>query len=224
MTTVDMIFSLLATYFALSMFSFLYKDNPTFKLGEHTFIGLQTGITLYQGLRSIYTSGIEPVSRGDFILLIPIILGLITFTMFSGTYRWASRYPMYLMVGIGVGVTLRASIISSVVRQIQATILSLTIGSPFTMFSNIILVFGTLCALLYFIVTMEHKGPLGFIGKIGRYFIMILMGAQFATFLMLFFGMSMGPFFAMFEPPGIYLTLIVALIVIADLIRDRMRS
>ena len=45
-------------------------------------------------------------------------------------------------------------------------------------------------------------GTLGVISKIGRYFIMIAMGAEFVTWLMMYFGMSIDPFFAMFKTPG----------------------
>lgn len=219
MAAYELVVQLLATFFAISMFSFLYKDNYFFKLGEHIFIGMQTGIILYQGLKSINVTGFVPLLRGDFLLIIPIILGIGTFTMFSSKYRWISRYSWYFVVGIGLGVVIRARIMSDIVKQIQATIVPLATGSIFTNINNMIIFIGTTCALLYFTVTREHKGALSIVGKIGRIFLMIYLGGRFGSAFLIFEGVSMYAMFSMFRSPGIYLTLIAGLIILVDIIR-----
>jgi hypothetical protein len=220
----DTIIMWASAFFALIMFSFLYKDNPLFKFGESTFIGLQTGIGLYLGLKSIYYSSLVPISQGDYMLLVPVFMALCVYALFSEKYKWISRYPIYFSIGIGAGLATRTILQVAVISQITPMIKSLTAGSAFDIFSNLTLLIGVICVMSYFIATKEHTGLLSYTAKMGRYLIMIAAGARFGTSLFFYIGITSTPFFVMFEAPGLYLTAIAVLIVIADIIRTRGRQ
>src|ERR1044072_1326236 len=74
-----------AAILTLAIFSFLFKDNPLFKLAEHIFIGVGTGYQLARVFNdAIYDKAWRPMmvpsagSTPDWTLIIPIVLGLMT--------------------------------------------------------------------------------------------------------------------------------------------------
>jgi hypothetical protein len=80
---------------------------------------------------------------------------------------------------------------SNVLGQIKGTAVNLldfslpvfSLSSP-SIFNNIIIFVGTICGLLYFYFSKEHKGLLGKASKIGIYFLMISFGASFGFAVM----------------------------------------
>ena len=51
-------------------------------------------------------------------------------------------------------------------------------------FSNIIMVVGVIATLSYFFFSLEHKGALGKVAKIGIWYIMLAFGAAFGYTVM----------------------------------------
>ena len=66
-----------ATGLTLFILTFLYQDNPLFKLAEHLYVGVSVGYAIVKTydtvvIRLIY----EPmVKQGDWSLLIPLAIG-----------------------------------------------------------------------------------------------------------------------------------------------------
>jgi len=215
----QMLLTLLGAYLSVSVFSFLYKDNIFFSLSEHIFVGLSGGITLYQGIKSIYTTSYLPTAGGNLQFIIPIILGICSLTLFTTTYKWIYRYTISFVIALGLGLTVRAVIFSGVIGQLKATILNIRAGTPIELLGNIYILIGTLCAIFYFISTIQQKGTTGIIAKIGRLVIMVAFGASFAGEMNWGFSQASGPFFTIAQPPGIYITLVAGAIIILDLMR-----
>jgi hypothetical protein len=67
------------------------------------------------------------------------------------------------------------------VRQIEATMLPLFTGNLLTTVDNLVLVVGTILSLSYFILSREQTGSWGTITRIGKYFILITLGAVFGS-------------------------------------------
>ena len=78
----------LAAGLTLAIYSFLYKDNPLFKLAEHIYLGVSVGyattVTVHQYLaKQVYVPLVEPLLYSEqtelapkWSLLIPIVLGI----------------------------------------------------------------------------------------------------------------------------------------------------
>ncbi len=178
-----------AAMFTLAIYSFLYKENPLYRLGEHLAVGISTGyfivLTYTQVLKPRL---IDPVfQESQWILLFPAVLGLLYVTRFFPKIAWLSRYPMAFIMGTSMGVGFPLSMKASVLRQLEATILPLyQPGMPWQdLAGNIVLVFGTLAALIYFFFSKPHKGLFfGTGSKIGVWVIMIGFGATFGFTVM----------------------------------------
>lgn len=180
-----------AAIFTIGIYSFLYKENPLYRLAEHLVVGISTGyFMVLTYTRVLEPRLINPLMNGEenaWILIIPAALGLLYITRFFPNVAWLSRYPMAFVMGASMGVGFPLSMKSQVLRQLEATILPLyQPGIPWDVaVGNIVIVLGTLAALIYFFFSKPHKGPFfGGGSKIGIWIIMICFGATFGFTVM----------------------------------------
>lgn len=189
----------LAAFLTLCIFSFLYKDNLFYKFAEHLFVGVSAGywfVYQYQnvflpnlwlklfpeGLRGLISSP----GKGEYILIIPGLLGIFMLCRLIPKASWISRWSLAFIVGITAGITIYSYIQGQVVAQIKATMLSFFVSGSWVMtLNNIFLVVGVLCGLIYFYFSKEHKGIVfGGGSRIGIWFLMISFGASFGYTVM----------------------------------------
>ena len=175
----------IGVFFTFSVLSFLYKDNPFYKLAEHVTVGVSIGY----GLVIWWTNSVIPrfyipvFEQGQWILIIPAILGLMMVLRIVPKYSWLSRYAICFSVGAGSGMAIPRSMQAQVLRQLEATMLNLSFTSGAGI-NNIIIFFGVLTVLVYFFFSKEHKGVFGGVAKVGIWFLMIGFGATFGYTVM----------------------------------------
>ena len=177
----------IGAFITLSLFSFLYKDNPFYKLTEHVFAGLSAGY--YVGLiwhSVIIQQMIDPMfTNGHWWLIFPGLMGVLMFSRFSKNYSWVSRISLAFVMGNTAGIFLLSELHGKVLPQIQSTMLSLNPGQGFEQFLlAIVVVVGVLTTLIYFYFSKEHTGVLGGTARVGIWFIMISFGAHFGYTVM----------------------------------------
>lgn len=159
-------------------------ENIFYRIAEYIMIGITAGYAVVQGIRVVLNLGISPMMSGQAYMLFPILLGLLVYTRFSKQYGYLSRWPIALMVGSGIGVSIRAVPEVDIMNQIKASFLPLVGVNWDVAVSNIILLIALLSTLFYFFMTVEQKGPLRQISVVGRYSLMILFGAYWGSQLM----------------------------------------
>ncbi|MEM0084092.1 MAG: hypothetical protein QW743_01165 [Candidatus Methanomethylicia archaeon] len=176
----SLISGLIAAALTLMIYSLLYRENILYRIAEHTFVGLYAGYGVAFAVKNILDQGVSRISAGNYWFIIPIILGIMLFTRFTVKQAWISRYSMAVMVGVGTGVSVRALIEAQIVRQIKASVISLTTG-PYTPIDNLIIVLGFISSFLYFFFTdiSVIRKPMGYIAKAGRYVLMFTFGGAF---------------------------------------------
>lgn len=185
-----------AAFLTLAIFSFLYEDNPLYKLAEHIFVGISAGygvvVTYHEAVIPLL---IDPLFRPerlelpapDYLAIIPGLLGLLMFTRFFPKYDWLSRWPIAFVMGLGSGLTIPAMIQMDLLPQLHATMLPIWPGvevSLWTAVSNFLLIVGVLCTLAYFYFSRAHAGVLGVASKVGIFFLMVAFGATFGNTVM----------------------------------------
>jgi hypothetical protein len=178
----------LAGFLTLAIFSFLYKDNPVYKLAEHIYVGVSAGYWLiYVAFFDVYPMLIQgfqdETGLERWILLVPGALGLIMLSRWFPRTAWLSRWPIAFTVGIGAGLGITANIQGYVMPQLQATLLPVT-GWNIVSLNNVILTVGVITTILYFYFSKPHKGALGWMARVGIVFIMVSFGASFGYTLM----------------------------------------
>lgn len=163
---------------ALGIYSVLIKDNPFYKLVEHIFVGASAGIAVVVGLNTFKSTAWTPFVQGDYVLIIPMLAGLLLYTRYFPRLSWLNRIPLSFLMGTGAGVAMRGAVESQIVGQIQPTMVSLTTVDAWTVF------IGTVCSLSYFFLTWKTGKVTGITSKLGRYFMMAAFGAAFGNTVM----------------------------------------
>ncbi len=176
----------IAALLTLAIYSFLYKDNPFYKIAENIFVGVSAGywaVVLWYDFA--WPNLFEPLlNRGQWYNIFPIFIGLLMFAPLIPKISWMIRIPLTFTMGISMAVFITQIIQGDIFPQLQATFLPITGVPGFNAFSNILIILGVVFTLLYFYFSKEHKGPLGIGAKIGIWFMMVSFGASFGYTIM----------------------------------------
>jgi len=169
----------IAAIATIGIMSFVFKDNPLYRIVENVYVGVSAGHALVLGWINIRDQGITPLtSEGEWSVIIPLLLGLLLYTRYFKDIAWLSRFPLSILVGIGTGLAIRGTIGSQIVNQVKSTVL------PLNNINNAIIVFGTLGVLYYFYFSKEHRGVLKHVSTFGRCVMMVSFGAAFGSTVM----------------------------------------
>ncbi|KAF0196150.1 MAG: hypothetical protein FD169_1018 [Bacillota bacterium] len=171
----------------LGILSFLYKENPVYRAAEHIFIGSAAGHAIGIAVGSIHRFGWKPLfEQGQYLLVIPFLLGLMLYTRFFKKVSWLSRWPIAFLVGVGTGVSLFTMLRSQVIAQAEGAMVRIPaiVGGQISIgvtLNNIITVVGLLAVLTYFIFSIPQKGPVRLVSQAGRFVMMITFGVAFGN-------------------------------------------
>jgi len=170
----------------------LYKENLAYRFAEHIFIAIFLAINLVVNFGNVMKICITPLLGGDFLMIVPLIIGISIYTMLMPNYRWVSRYPVAILVGAGFGLGMRGVIKPSILDAIVSTITRPTDIGAMAWINFLYIAVGLICSVLYFLLTYEHTGTLQTPTRIGRLFIMIGLGAYFGNTVLFRFTMLTG--------------------------------
>ncbi|KAF0197008.1 MAG: hypothetical protein FD169_680 [Bacillota bacterium] len=172
----------------LSIMSFLYKENPVYRLAEHVFVGCTAGHFLGVAVGNIHRFGWVPLNtKGDYHLIIPLLLGVMLYARFIKGYAWVSRWPIAYIVGNGVGLSLYSNLWTSGFQQARATMINILAKRPDgtiwlgRSLNNTIIVLGLMAILAYFIFSIPQRGPVRRVSQAGRWLMMITFGVSFGN-------------------------------------------
>jgi hypothetical protein len=221
MTLGDTIWVWIGAFLTFCILSFLYKDNPLYRFGEHLFVGVANGWSLafmysrviqpimlkpfgdavrIAGHEGLKADLFNPMSHANFLVIIPGLIGCLYFARFIPRATWLVRLPIGIFMGYYTGLAVPATFEGSVFPQMKGTIVTRAsfdpaLGGSFWggVFALIILI-GVLGTLTYFFFSKEHKGPLAVGSKIGIVFVMIGFGASFGFTVMARVSLAIGRF------------------------------
>jgi hypothetical protein len=151
----DMLGAWLVCFFTLAVFSFLYKDNPFYKLAEHVFVGLGTA---YFALQYYEEGVLQPlheyivraqeadggmVELGGLpiaptlaigLRLVAAVLSVMLLVRLVAPNSWAPRWPLAIMVGVYAALKMTGETQSKLVLLIGNSMQSLVApnGVPFS--------------------------------------------------------------------------------------------
>jgi hypothetical protein len=124
----------------LAIYSFLFLDNPFYKLFEHAMLGVATGLAvavvlqdvllskwwtpMLASLASVRKAGLSPALLEGVVLLVAGVLGLLWYFQFSKKWMWLSRVPLAVGLGAGAGLAVKQTF-NTFIPQITTTFKSL---------------------------------------------------------------------------------------------------
>ncbi len=187
MTGLEVFQTWIIAFFTLALFSFLYKDNPVYRLAEHIFAGLTAGYQVGLIWDTIILQKLwDPMFHsGKWWLFIPGLLGFLMFARLFPKYSWLSRVSLAFVMGTTGGIFLFTRLHGLVLPQMQSTMLALGGKDGFaSAVLAIVVVAGVISTLIYFYFSKEHTGALGVTARVGIWFIMVSFGAHFGYTVM----------------------------------------
>ncbi len=100
----------IAAILTIAAYSFLWKENRLYRAVEHIFVGIGAGYSVAMGYNNIIGKAWDPITKkGQFYLIIPVLMGVLLFARFVKSISWASRIPLAFIVGMGAAVALRGA-------------------------------------------------------------------------------------------------------------------
>ena len=203
----------IAAALTLGILSFLYKDNPFYKLCEAIFLGISAGywfVSLFWqnlvpklfdtlGITKLLGFGGEDGAIQSIFIhgqydpriwyVVAGILSIMMLLRLVPNIGWISRWPLAFIVGTTAGLKLTRYLASNGLAQINNTLKDFSVYGQegFISWGNVnslIILIGVVTGLTYFYFSKEHKGVTGVAAKIGIYFLMVTFGASFGNTVM----------------------------------------
>jgi hypothetical protein len=95
-----------------------------FAIGEGCFIALAGAFNLFVVARSTGN-----LLNSNIWMILPFLIGALAFTRLT-KYRWAARYPVAIMSGVGAGIVFSRQVQSMIMASIQSSVEAVLTGSP----------------------------------------------------------------------------------------------
>lgn len=182
----------IASGITLSLYSFLYKDNPLFKFAENLYVGVAAAYTLNQVWYTVLLADVlnptfdlngQTGGTNEWLLIFPVVLGLFMLTQLaSDKINWLSRIAFAFVVGLGAGLAIPRTIAANILAQMQPSMQPIT--ADLAGLDLLIILIGVVTVLIYFFYSVEHTGPVGVASKVGIWFLMVSFGASFGYTIM----------------------------------------
>lgn len=213
-----------STIFAYSV---LFGDHILSKTMENVYMGIMSGFIFASQLNYIQDNVLGSIQNGQYVYVLAAILAIMIFSRLKSEWTWLTRYPIAIVVGTGLGLSMRAVIISDFWKQVKASMI------PLNSINNIILVLGTITVIYYFVFsTGYYKGSSKSIGqasnyirKIGMLFLVIMVGATYAKVTGSRYELVVGRMVDLLKPEiRIYTYAFTALAAIIIIMDSKLRS
>jgi len=165
----------------------VWRDNPLYRWAQHTFLATSVVTFVLLTSKVIWSHALQPLLQGNLLMIVPLILGCLIFTnQFGRSVNWISRYPIWILMGVGTAFAIRSVIQTQVTQQIL-TILGKVKMAPTALgtLNNIIAIIFPIAVFSYFFFYFMHQTGVGRgISKLGRYCIMLAFGVGFGGAMM----------------------------------------
>jgi hypothetical protein len=197
----------IAGFATLAVFSFLWGDNPFYKLAESLVVGVSAGYTMAVGfwtgiiqnmfgkltpglMRNTVLPGLNASQEVEWIYIVPLVLSVMLLLRLVPKMEWVSRWPLAFFIGATAGMRLVAHLDADFVKQLQATVMPLIAMTSDRTFDlgatakNLTIIVGVFSCLTYFYFSAEHRGAISAISRVGIWFLMITFGVGFGYTVM----------------------------------------
>lgn len=197
----------LAAFFTLAIFSFLFGDNPFYKVAEAVLVGVSAAYWMVIGFWDVIVPNLVgkiwpalvqawampglsgPEAEPSPSYIVALVLSVMLLWRLAPKGGWIARWPLAFIIGTTAGLRLIAFLHGDFLVQIRNTILPLAVINggvfdPWASLQNLLIVVSVLCCLVYFFFSFEHKGVVGATAKVGIWILMITFGAAFGYTVM----------------------------------------
>lgn len=191
----------LSIFLTLCVLSFLYDDNPVYKLAEHLFLGVSIGYGVVEAYFGVFKPNLidklgDPSSGLEFVLSLGAAgMVLLLFSKVVPSISWLARIPIAFIVAAFAGVKMTGELNANLMTQVAQSIPDL--GQVWAehgfwdwsadgagVFSALFLVLGLSACLLHFYFSAPQSRAMQHISRFGILTLMLSFGASFGYTVM----------------------------------------
>lgn len=195
----DLIWLIVSFVLTVCIFSYLFGDNPLFRLATGLLIGVTAG---YLAVTIIYQvllpKLVVPLLQGSLTVLIPLFLSGLLLTKLSPRLSRLGNFSMAYLVACGAAIAIGGALLGTLFTQVKAAMNSMapaataSVDQKWTLIlEGGFILLGTIASLAYFnFGTRENKNKTGkrppmvrLFSAVGQFFIAVTLGAVFAGVL-----------------------------------------
>ncbi len=196
-STPELVGAWISIFLTLSIFSYLYDDNPIYKLAEHLFLGVSIGIACVEQYYGVLQPNlVNRLGAGEWLSVIPLTLVVLLFLRVAGKQvSWLARIPIAFIVAAYAGVKLTGEANSNLLRQTAESMPNL--GAVYAehglvdpsadyagVLSALFLLVGLIACLLHFYFSAPQNRPMQVVSRFGVLVLMLSFGASFGYTVM----------------------------------------
>lgn len=197
LTTVDIAGAWVSIFLTLCIFSFLYADNPVYKLAEHLFLGVSIGISVIEIYNGVFRPNlINKLADGNALSIVPLVMCFMLFArVATKKFGWLARIPIAFIVAAYAGVKLTGEANANLMTQVAQSMPDLSAlwaehgiwdwaADGAGVFSGVFLVVGLCACLLHFYFSAKHGPAMTVVSRFGVLVLMLSFGASFGYTVM----------------------------------------
>ena len=208
---------IIAAFLMICVYTFLYKENPIYRIAEHAMVGAAAGYYFVTNLNYIIKSGWIPMISGKPHYIIAFVLGLLLFANLIPKYAYLSRYGLAVITGSGLALAVSRVIITNVIKQAETAVAPiLTASSAVDWINLIISLVLTLTVVYYFTYTSTVRPKkLDKLQLVGRLGLMVAFGVGYGQTTSYRLNLIIGRIDALMEPSVRMYSIAMAIILMA---------
>lgn len=214
LATQDVLGAWLAIFLTVCILSFLYEDNPVYKLAEHIFLGVSIAIGVLEAWYGVFEPNlINKLMGGHLLSLVPLTLIVLLFGKLVRSVDWVAKIPIAFIVATFAGLNLTGEAKANLMSPMAASMPNLielwqqnypgggglstvaglaAIGKGLFnierdgagVLSGVLLVAGICGTLLHFYFSAAHNRPMQYVSRFAVIVLMLSFGASFGYTVM----------------------------------------
>jgi len=193
------------------------------RIVENIYVGVTTGYGIVLAIQYLLRTAYAPITEGNLLRLIPVLIGLLVYSRFIPGYAWLMRYPLAIMAALGIGLALRTTINVSIVKQIQPTITAIVnYQEPIDLFNGILIALFTITTLVYFVFMGSVAKQLEPVRRISRISMMVAFGSAYAGAVAYRANLNIGRQLFLWAPENQLISFAVIAVIILILVVEKM--
>ena len=119
LTTVDIVGAWISIFLTISVLSFLYDDNPIYKITEHLFMGVSIGYGVTEAFWNVLRPNLyDKLMSGEMLYLIPLGLCILLMFKISRKNSWLARIPIAFLVAAYAAVKVTGEASGKLITQV----------------------------------------------------------------------------------------------------------
>jgi hypothetical protein len=194
--SIDVLWLFISFVLTLLIFSYIFGDNPLFRLASYAFVGVSAGYLLVTVLYQVlWPKLVAPLLTLNPLSFVPLVLGLLLLFKTVPRFARVGSIPMAYLVGVAAAVAIGGAIFGTLIGQANGAIQEFDMrtpaanaAGPIQLVEAGLLLLGTVASLAYFQFSARAKPGqaanrglvVETLAQVGQLFIAVTLGALFA--------------------------------------------